>query len=185
VRNRTIDVKPDARLVADDRLGILFVLWLVGRSTIDLSESCLEGLGIAADEFPVYCLLEIEAPLTPAALGKWMAAPPTTVSALVRRLERRGHVNRSPNPADGRSVLLELTPSGRRAQGAAAARFGPVVAEVEGRLGRREPRMKADLLDVRAMLDEIRALRATDAKRGAKLPTTKRGATPPPLRTHR
>jgi DNA-binding MarR family transcriptional regulator len=38
--------------------------------------------------------------------------PLTTASDAVRRLEARGHVHRSRNPDDGRSVLVELTDAG-------------------------------------------------------------------------
>ncbi|MGH3586222.1 MAG: MarR family winged helix-turn-helix transcriptional regulator, partial [Pseudonocardia sp.] len=37
-----------------------------------------------------------------------------TLTSVLDRLERRGHVTRGPRPGDRRVVLIELTPSGRR-----------------------------------------------------------------------
>ena len=54
-----------------------------------------------------------------------MAAPATTVSSYVKRLEPRGHVERAPNPDDGRSYLLHLTDAGRVAHTDAAEHFLP------------------------------------------------------------
>ena len=51
-------------------------------------------------------------PLTLTELATMLGLPLTTASDVVRRLEGRGRMARKPNPADGRSQLLELTPAG-------------------------------------------------------------------------
>ena len=40
---------------------------------------------------------------------------PTTLTSVLDRLERRGHITRGSRPGDRRAVLIELTPSGARA----------------------------------------------------------------------
>lgn len=40
---------------------------------------------------------------------------PTTLTSILDRLERRGHITRGARDGDRRSVLIELTASGRRA----------------------------------------------------------------------
>jgi len=40
---------------------------------------------------------------------------PTTLTSVLDRLERRGHVTRGTRPDDRRAVLVELTPTGRTA----------------------------------------------------------------------
>ena len=40
---------------------------------------------------------------------------PTTLTSVLDRLERRGHITRGARPGDRRAVLIELTPSGRQA----------------------------------------------------------------------
>jgi DNA-binding MarR family transcriptional regulator len=53
----------------------------------------------------------------------------TTVSTLVRRLQDRGDVAQRPNPADGRSRLLALTPARSQRKGSTAHVFDPVPPE--------------------------------------------------------
>ena len=42
-------------------------------------------------------------------------ARPTTLTSVLDRLERRGHITRGSRPGDRRAVLVELTPSSRQA----------------------------------------------------------------------
>jgi MarR family 2-MHQ and catechol resistance regulon transcriptional repressor len=53
-------------------------------------------------------------PVTPGNLAAETGLPPSTIRDYVRRLVARGDVRRIPNPSDGRSYLLVLTPKGRR-----------------------------------------------------------------------
>ena len=153
----------DSRLLSDERLGILFILWLVGRATVASIDRRIARTGLSADEFPVYCLLDLAGPLTPTALGTWMAAPATTVSAFVKRLEARGHVARRPNPADGRSCLLELTDAGRTAQNDAIRRFAPLADRVQRALGHEAGAIRLDLLHLRDVIDAAREAEANEA----------------------
>jgi DNA-binding MarR family transcriptional regulator len=146
----------NAALAADAGFGLLFDVWLLGRATVALVDRQLVGEGLSADEFPVYCLLEVAGPQTPSSLATWMAAPATTVSAFVQRLESRGHVERVPNSADGRSYLLRLTAEGRRVQARTSDRFAPLVAAVESAV--RDPvASRQALLELRKTLDGLRA----------------------------
>lgn len=47
-------------------------------------------------------------------LGQHLRLDKSSVTGLVSRAERRGLVQRSPSPDDGRAVLVTLTPLGRR-----------------------------------------------------------------------
>jgi MarR family transcriptional regulator, organic hydroperoxide resistance regulator len=69
-------------------------------------------------------------------LAAALAAPPTTLTSLLDRLERRGYVTRRPHAADRRSVVIELTKSGR----AAAAQIIHTLTDLEHRLMRELPR---------------------------------------------
>jgi len=55
---------------------------------------------------------------------------PSTLTGVLDRLERRALVARAPNPADRRSVLVELTPTGRAAAERVAAAFAAVAARL-------------------------------------------------------
>jgi DNA-binding MarR family transcriptional regulator len=137
--------------------NVLFDVWLVSRATHGVLDTALAPSGLTADEFGIYSVLTSAESLTPSELARWMSAPPTTVSSHVKRLEGRGHVKRLPNPDDGRSYVLKLTPAGRRAHQAAGARFLPVLSSVVDALGPREPAVR-DALS--ALRDSLRALDA-------------------------
>lgn len=66
-------------------------------------------------------------PVTPSQVSDRMLAASATMTATLDLLERQGWIRRIPNPADRRSVLLEITPDGR----AAADRLLPGIRAVE------------------------------------------------------
>jgi DNA-binding MarR family transcriptional regulator len=51
-------------------------------------------------------------------MGERLQVHPTSVTSIVRRLERDGLVRRTPHPEDGRGVLAEVTEEGRAVVGA-------------------------------------------------------------------
>ncbi len=51
---------------------------------------------------------------SPGRLAQTLGVEPPTVTKMVARLESSGVVARRPDPADGRSVLVGLTPAGER-----------------------------------------------------------------------
>lgn len=57
--------------------------------------------------------LDREGPVHMSELAAVEQVAQPTISALVARLESQGLVQRSPDPADGRLVVVALTPSGR------------------------------------------------------------------------
>ena len=54
-------------------------------------------------------------------MGRRLQVHPTSVTSIVDRLERSGHVVRRPHPEDGRTVLAAITPEGRAVVEAATA----------------------------------------------------------------
>jgi DNA-binding MarR family transcriptional regulator len=57
--------------------------------------------------------LETAGALTPRELADIERVQPPTMTRIVARLEESGLVQRTPHPADGRQVILALTPAGR------------------------------------------------------------------------
>lgn len=133
--------------------NVLFDVWLAARAATGMLDEALAPTGLSADEFGVYSVLTSADALTPSELARWMSAPPTTVSSFVKRLERRGHVTREPNPGDGRSHLLRLTPAGHAAHAAAGSAFLPVLDRVVTSLGREEPEVRKALAVLRRSID--------------------------------
>jgi DNA-binding MarR family transcriptional regulator len=62
-------------------------------------------------------------------LGRAAGTRPTTLTSVLDRLERRGHIARRPRPGDRREVLIELTSSG----GEAAATIRQAITGIEHR----------------------------------------------------
>ncbi len=139
-----VDVQPVAG-------NVLFDVWLAARAATARLDSALVESGLSADEFAIYSVLR-KGPLTPSNLAGWMSAPATTVSSYLRRFERRGHLSRHDNPADGRSYLIGLSPAGVRAFEAAGAAFLPVLGEVEEQLGPNRSEIEQMLLRLREAL---------------------------------
>jgi DNA-binding MarR family transcriptional regulator len=88
-------------------------------------------------------------PVTPGNLAAETGLPPTTIRDYVRRLVGRGDVRRIPNPCDGRSYLLVLTPKGQRL----ADRGWPAVVAAHARMARHLERPAAEHL---AALGDLR-----------------------------
>jgi MarR family transcriptional regulator, temperature-dependent positive regulator of motility len=78
-----------------------------------------------------------------------------SMGELVDHLERRGYVERRPDPSDGRAKIVVFTEKGRRGIEAAAER----IAEIEGELGRwmgdkRLEELTGSLADLAAFFEE-------------------------------
>jgi DNA-binding MarR family transcriptional regulator len=104
----------------------------------------LSALGLSAAEINALACFAGEDSRTIRQLVAATAQRPSTLTGVLDRLDRRGLIERTANPADRRSVLVGLTPSGR----AAAARVATAFAGLESRLP------AADLRRVLAVLDE-------------------------------
>jgi DNA-binding MarR family transcriptional regulator len=70
---------------------------------------------VPLDDYATLSAIGAFGPLTLTELASMLGTPLTTLSDAARRLERRGHIRRRPNPEDGRSTLFEVTASGDRA----------------------------------------------------------------------
>lgn len=70
------------------------------------------GSGLRQPERSALSRIEKEGPLTSAALARSEQVTPQSMGATVAALERRSLVLRTPDPADGRRVLLSITSRG-------------------------------------------------------------------------
>jgi DNA-binding MarR family transcriptional regulator len=145
MRDRSTSVKGDGT-------NVLFDVWLVARATTEMLDTALAPSGLTADEYGVYSVLTSADGVSPSEIARWMSAPATTVSSYLKRLERRGHVQRDPNPYDRRSSLVRLTPRGKQAHAEATGLFRPVLERVNTALGRSEPTVRRSLAELRRAL---------------------------------
>ena len=165
VRSRSNGVNPlSAAEVRAEGVDSLFLVWLAARSTEALLDQALTPVGLSGDEFALYSMLAACESITPSELARWMAAPPTTVSSYVKRLESRGHASREPNPADGRSYRLRLTRAGRAAHSGAVALVRPLSTRLADELADDEGSVGDALLRVRAAVDAVRSTTEGDQR---------------------
>jgi MarR family transcriptional regulator, organic hydroperoxide resistance regulator len=101
----------------------------------------LAGAGLGPAEVNALAALGAGA-RTARALADATGQRPSTLTGVVDRLERRGLVERRPNPADRRSSVLEPTAAGRTA----IARVQRAVHAVGRRGARHAPRGELDAL---------------------------------------
>jgi MarR family transcriptional regulator, transcriptional regulator for hemolysin len=88
-----------------NRIGRLSQRWLEPR---------LEKLGLAVAQVPVFGSIKNLGPLSQKRLAKLLHVEQPTMAQLLARMERDGLIERKPDPADGRSSLLSLTPLAMR-----------------------------------------------------------------------
>ena len=158
MRSRSISVKPlSASEVRDQQVDPLFLVWVVSRSAEDLLGTVLAPIGLTGDELAIYSILNAAPGITPSELSRWMAAPPTSVSSYVKRLEARGHLTRRPHPDDRRSYRIQLTAAGKRTHRSAEALFGPVRERIIQALGDQDGPVRDALLRLRGVIDAVRA----------------------------
>ena len=66
--------------------------------------------GLSPTEWKALDLIQRFGPVTAGVLARESGLAPASVTGLITRLERKGYARRVPNPADGRSVLVEFVP---------------------------------------------------------------------------
>jgi DNA-binding MarR family transcriptional regulator len=86
-------------------------------------------MGMGTSELAALERLQAAGPMTPGRLGERLSMSPAAVTALVDRLEVRGHVERTPNPEDRRSALVRETEKGL---GESLEHLWPYIEEMRG-----------------------------------------------------
>ncbi|WP_436760225.1 MarR family winged helix-turn-helix transcriptional regulator [Streptosporangium sp. V21-05] len=81
----------------------------------ELSARAARELGVNATDMGALSLLEQHGPMGPAELASRLGIRSASVTVLIDRLERAGHVERSSHPRDRRRVTVAATPSAHRA----------------------------------------------------------------------
>jgi MarR family transcriptional regulator, organic hydroperoxide resistance regulator len=113
----------------------LLALQRATHATLHLIASELVDLDLTASEINALANLADGHGRTVSQLGAAVGARPTTLTSVLDRLERRGHITRGTRAGDRRSVLIELTDSGREA----AAVISRTLNDIENRALSRLP----------------------------------------------
>ncbi len=109
------------------RIGVLFQIFRTAQVSSKLVNAALEGTGVTGPDYAVYSYL-LHGPMTLTDLAEGTGMPLTTAAGYVKRFDERGHLDRRPNPADGRSYLLDLTPDARKWVLELAKQFSETIA---------------------------------------------------------
>jgi len=91
----------------------LLALQRATHATLQVLSAELVDLNLTASEINALANLADGRGRTVSELGAAVGGRPTTLTSVLDRLERRGHITRSTGQGDRRAVLIELTPSGR------------------------------------------------------------------------
>ncbi len=126
---------------------ILLDLFRTNQLRERLIVTAMEGTELPPEDYPMYVLVGTEGPWTPTGLAERTQMPLSTVLFRLRRLERREHAERIPNPEDRRSYLVRLTPAGEALLGEARPRFRALAEAVEAALGGKKVGELRDGLD--------------------------------------
>ena len=92
---------------------LIFQLYTTYQRAGRLVARALEGTGIRPEDAALYSVLDRHGPLTPSALADQLGVGPSTLTYRLKALEAADVLVRRPNPDDGRSSLVELSPDGR------------------------------------------------------------------------
>lgn len=107
----------------------LLALQRATHATLQVLSAELVDLDLTASEINALANLADGRGRTVSELGAAAGTRPTTLTSVLDRLERRGHITRGTRPGDRRAVLIELTSSGRRA----ATTIRRAIADLEHR----------------------------------------------------
>ncbi|MFE0653381.1 MarR family winged helix-turn-helix transcriptional regulator [Streptomyces sp. NPDC059534] len=93
----------------------LLALQRATHATLQVLAAELVDLDLTASEINALANLADGRGRTVSELGAAVGTRPTTLTSVLDRLERRGHITRGSRAGDRRAVLIELTASGRLA----------------------------------------------------------------------
>ena len=92
---------------------ICFNLGRVMRRVYDYYDQRLSTFDLTPSQFFVFSALCMGDGITVGEIGERVYLDSSTLTGIIDRMERSGYVERRPNPADRRSVLVYLTPKAR------------------------------------------------------------------------
>ena len=140
------------------RGSVLMELWVASRQGLALAEAELAKAGVDMREYGFLSFVGVLQPVTRTRLAKASGLRRTTLRDAVTRMIERGHVEERPNPKDGRSTLLVLTPAGQAIFDKGQPAFGQLMytldQALEGRLHEYEEYVRRIRLAIQRLAGE-------------------------------
>jgi DNA-binding MarR family transcriptional regulator len=116
------------------RGAIMNELWVAARYSSELTNRLLRADGVDFEDYGPLSFIGFLQPVTRTRLAEATGLRRTTVRDMVGRLIERGHIEEGPNPKDGRSTLLSLTPAGQEIFDRGAPVFKKVLDAIDDAL---------------------------------------------------
>jgi len=101
--------------IVSSEWSALLALHRAAHATAHMLAAELAALDLTASEINALANLADARSRTVSELAMATGTRPTTLTSVLDRLERRGHITRGGRPGDRRAVLVQLTSSGRQA----------------------------------------------------------------------
>ena len=144
--------EPLVRGAIVNELGVAF------RYANAVANAELRAEGVEPSDYGPLGFIGVMQPVTRTQLAEASGQPRTTVRDWLRGLIERGHVREVPNPRDGRSTLVELTPEGQaifdKGKPAFQRALGRIDAGLDGRLDEHEDAVRAIRIALQALVEE-------------------------------
>lgn len=137
------------RPLNDSTIVFLQTVWALDHRLQSHSKRMKARTGVTGPQRLVLRILATRPKISPSELARFLFFHKSTVTVILRSLERGKLVRRRPNTEDRRAIVLELTPAGKRI---AEQRSGTVEAAVRTALSRMP---KRDVETARRVLDEL------------------------------
>ena len=135
--------------LSDPTLVFLRTVWALDHRLQSHSKRMKARSGVTGPQRLVLRVLELRPETAPSELARILFFHKSTVTVILRSLEKAKLVQRSPNAQDRRAVVLTLTPKGRRM---AAQRSGTVEAVFRRTFAKMPPH---DVQVARRVLDHL------------------------------
>lgn len=118
------DGNGDAGYVLEDQVG--YLVRRVHQRATGIFNAVMADHDVTPTQFAALAKLDDLGRVSQNELGRLTAMDPATIWGVISRLSKRGYVAQSSDPADGRLVILELTPEGSTAVQAMKTRAAEV-----------------------------------------------------------
>jgi DNA-binding MarR family transcriptional regulator len=149
-------VASDERIV---RGAILAELGVAARYGEEFVAKELRAAGVEPDEYGPLSFIGVLQPVTRTTLAAATGWPRTTLRDVLRRLIDGGHLEERPNPNDGRSTLLALTPAGQAIFDRGKPVFHRALAALDAELGGQLDEHEEVVWTVRVALQRLTSAR--------------------------
>src|SRR6218665_1192342 len=182
----------DKKAPLGEVLEFMRLLWAVDHGLQSTSKRMESTLGLTGPQRLVLRLVGRFPGITAGRLAQIMHVHPSTLTGVLKRMEKRGLLERKSDPLDGRKALFALTDQGRAMDIPATGTVESAVERVLSRITR--PRLQSTQEALTALAEELGAAEATvdygqmaaplsKEENGAALANGTPSPTPPPPST--